>query len=111
MMRYHNGEWQELITRFDGEDEIYVYYEADTPGLSTFAVVGNKVIEKEQAYTPEKPLILTPILYAIVIFGIIVLISVLIKFRYIYVDKNYKNEKKDKKEKVVTGSTLIVVDK
>ena len=37
-MRYHDNGWQELTTTIVNEDAVYVYYEATTPGLSTFAI-------------------------------------------------------------------------
>jgi hypothetical protein len=40
LLRYHNGQWVELTTTFLSEDGTYVYYTAETPGLSTFAIAG-----------------------------------------------------------------------
>jgi len=34
----YNNRWDELTTRVTGADEIYVNYESDTPGFSTFAL-------------------------------------------------------------------------
>ena len=35
-----NGEWRELSTRLTRSSELYFYFEAQTPGFSIFAVVG-----------------------------------------------------------------------
>ncbi|MBS3802045.1 MAG: PGF-pre-PGF domain-containing protein, partial [Candidatus Thermoplasmatota archaeon] len=53
MMRYHDDEWQELNTSYTNETEDLVYYQADTPGLSVFAVVGNKVVEDSDEIVVE----------------------------------------------------------
>ena len=39
--RYDNG-WTKLPTTIRSEDSTYVYYAADTPGFSTFAITGEK---------------------------------------------------------------------
>ncbi|KHO47662.1 MAG: hypothetical protein QT00_C0002G0322 [archaeon GW2011_AR5] len=39
--RYNNG-WAKLATTIRSEDATYVYYAADTPGFSTFAITGEK---------------------------------------------------------------------
>ena len=39
--RYNNG-WTKLATTIRSEDATYVYYAADTPGFSTFAITGEK---------------------------------------------------------------------
>jgi len=45
LCRYSDDGWEELSTEFVDEDETYVYYEANTPGFSTFAIVGTSSIE------------------------------------------------------------------
>lgn len=40
MYRYHDGEWQALTTTLTGDGDGYYYYTAQTPGFSTFAIVG-----------------------------------------------------------------------
>ena len=42
LLRYVGTVWQSLNTSMVGEDNDYVYYEAETPGFSYFAVVGEK---------------------------------------------------------------------
>ncbi|EMR74366.1 hypothetical protein MBGDN05_00152 [Thermoplasmatales archaeon SCGC AB-539-N05] len=70
-MRYHNNEWQELTTTLTNEDTAYVYYEAETTGLSTFAIVGSEVVT-------ALPLFIYIIILAVVI-AAIVIIGVLYK--------------------------------
>jgi PGF-pre-PGF domain-containing protein len=41
--RYKNNNWEKLTTKEVSEDNDYVYYEAETPGFSTFAVTGEEV--------------------------------------------------------------------
>ena len=53
LMRHHNGEWQELSTTYISEDSTYAYFEAETTGLSTFAITGEKSAE-----TPGVPWII-----------------------------------------------------
>ena len=45
MMRYHNDTWQELNTTYLNETDNKMTFKAITPGLSIFAVVGDKVVE------------------------------------------------------------------
>jgi len=48
LYRFKNG-WNELVTRVTGTDSIYVNYEADTPGFSSFAIgvkSGVEVVEE-----------------------------------------------------------------
>jgi len=40
--RYSAGGWQELTTSNIGEDGIYIYYSAQSPGFSTFAITGEE---------------------------------------------------------------------
>jgi len=42
MLRYHNNSWNELNTTYYFETGSEVYYQAETPGLSIFAVVGDQ---------------------------------------------------------------------
>jgi len=43
LLRYHNGEWQELSTRLVSSDSEYLYFEATTPGFSLFVATGEKI--------------------------------------------------------------------
>lgn len=42
MMRYHDGEWQELQTYYVEEDETSITYNSITPGFSIFAITAAK---------------------------------------------------------------------
>ena len=85
MRRYH-FEWQDLPTRFTSEDDEFYYFESETPGFSTFTVVGNKIIETSPAIIQEKGEI--PIGMGILIITMISLCIVIILFksRFIYRD-------------------------
>ena len=41
--RYADGQWNKLPTTKLSEDDNYYYYEAESPGLSVFAITGEKV--------------------------------------------------------------------
>ena len=87
LMRYHDAEWQNLTTTYLSEDDTYIYYEAETPGLSTFAVVGSELIESSASYVegaPEVPWILN---MGIIASSSTMLFVVLFKARYIYLDE------------------------
>ncbi len=42
--RYRVNAWERLQTRKTGEDSEYTYYEAETPGFSTFAITGEEIL-------------------------------------------------------------------
>ncbi len=54
LYRWHVGGWHELPTRLVAEDETYNYYNAETPGLSFFAVTG--IISARPKATPTPAL-------------------------------------------------------
>ncbi|MBE0524389.1 MAG: PGF-pre-PGF domain-containing protein [Methanosarcinales archaeon] len=39
MYRFHNSEWQPLMTTYNGIESSYYQYSVHTPGLSSFAIV------------------------------------------------------------------------
>jgi PGF-pre-PGF domain-containing protein len=51
--RYVNGQWVKLTTTKLSEDSIYIYFEAQSPGLSIFAIIGEKNITP--SVTPSCP--------------------------------------------------------
>ena len=64
MLRYYDGQWNELETNSKGSDINYYYYEAVSPGLSTFVIalrepeeIGEPVVvpigETNETVTPE----------------------------------------------------------
>jgi PGF-pre-PGF domain-containing protein len=42
--RFSGGEWEPLLTKKMGEDPTYVYYSAESPGLSVFAITGKEEV-------------------------------------------------------------------
>lgn len=90
LMRYHDGKWQNLTTDLiDGNDDNYLFFEAETPGLSTFAVVGGSVVEPDKKTSIESDssgLSWELIILAIAISFVAILV-ILIKQKYIYFDK------------------------
>jgi len=86
LIRYHNSTWQNLTTTQVGEDDTYYYFDAETPGLSTFAIVGSQIVEV-QPYDTNVPEIPWALIILGVIFSTIILIIVLFKGKYIYRDE------------------------
>jgi PGF-pre-PGF domain-containing protein len=94
LLRYHSGEWQILHTIFTYEDENYTYYEAETPGCSTFAIIGTEVIEV-QPYPSQHQGIPWTAIVGFSILASITLLVILFKAGYIYYDQDqYQKEKK-----------------
>jgi len=50
--RYSGGKWNKLVTRLVKEDGIDMYYEADTPGFSAFAITAEKSTAAPAAAAP-----------------------------------------------------------
>ncbi|WP_445475544.1 PGF-pre-PGF domain-containing protein [Methanococcoides methylutens] len=42
LMRFHDGEWQELPTIEMSDDGEFLYFNAQTPGFSVFSIVGDE---------------------------------------------------------------------
>ena len=84
LVRYHDTEWQNLTTTYLGENDTYVYYEAESPGLSTFAVVGSELIESSASYVEEAPEVPWILNMGIIASSSTILFVVLFKARYIY---------------------------
>ncbi|WP_052718367.1 NosD domain-containing protein [Methanosarcina sp. MTP4] len=56
LYRYSDGEWNALVTRVvEGDDENLVYFEAETPGYSPFAIAASRleITEKEDSAVSE----------------------------------------------------------
>jgi len=98
LMRYHDVEWQNLTTIYLSEDDTYIYYEAETPGLSTFAVVGSELIESSASYVEEAPEVPWILNMGIIASSSTMLFVVLFKARYIYLDE--EDGIKDSKKKL-----------
>ncbi len=82
LMRYHNGEWIELETTILNEDETYVYYQAISPGTSSFAIIGSEITEISEPEETSWYWIILAIVAAIVI-----VVVVLFKAGYLYLER------------------------
>ncbi|UCF12711.1 MAG: PGF-pre-PGF domain-containing protein [Thermoplasmatales archaeon] len=91
LIRYHNGEWQNLTTNLVRENDIYVIYEAQTPGCSTFAVIGSALVEIPEPYVTKTPEIPWTVVIGVITSTTIILVTVLFKARYIYFKENPHN--------------------
>jgi PGF-pre-PGF domain-containing protein len=92
MFRYHNSTWNNLTTtHLEIENETFEFYEVLTPGFSTFAVVGSKIIETELVEKHEE--IPWVMIIGFIIASIVILIIILFKARYIYIEKEEPEEK------------------
>ena len=74
------------------EDETYAYYEAETPGCSTFAVIGSEVIEIDESYADGGIDIPWPVLFGFTVLSIFALAVVVFKGRIIYTDDSSDKE-------------------
>ncbi|UGV41510.1 PGF-pre-PGF domain-containing protein [Methanococcoides orientis] len=52
LMRFHDGEWQELPTTMVSDDGEVIHFAAQTPGFSVFSIVGDEA-ENEKAVVAE----------------------------------------------------------
>ena len=84
MMRYHNDTWQELNTTYINETEDILYFEAFTPGLSVFAVVGGIILEDSDAIVEGSISIPWWISIGLIASSSTSLCIVLVKKRFIY---------------------------
>ena len=87
MLRYHDEEWQHLNTTLISENDTMIVYEAETPGLSTFAVVGSEIIEVSASYVEETNEISWILNIVIISSSTIILGIVLVKARFVYKDE------------------------
>ena len=83
LVRYHDG-WQPLKTIILSEDDNYMYYESETPGLSTYTVVGTQIVEASPALIKEKTVIPITGWIAIISISSMILIGVVYKLRFVY---------------------------
>jgi len=90
--RYHNDTWENLTTGYLKEDADYVYFVAFSPGFSTFAVVGNSLVEI-QTYSTDMPKIPWITIILIIVIASILLVVVLFKAGYIYTEKEDEEKK------------------
>lgn len=92
LIRYHDGEWQNLTTNLLSENETHIIFEAETPGCSTFAVVGSSLVEIPEPYVTESPDIPWTIILGIISSTTILLGFILVKARYIYIGDDNKKK-------------------
>jgi len=86
MLRYHNKSWVKLYTNFIKKIDDKILFQCSTTGFSTFAVVGSKIVKKED--TLERPEeIPWIIIIGFVIAAIAILILILFKAGYIYIER------------------------
>ena len=106
LIRYHDGEWQNLSTTLLSENDTYVFFEAETLGCSTFAVVGSTLVEIPEPYVTKTPEIPWTVVIGVITSTTIILVTVLFKARYIYFEEDPHNaglkEKNEIKNKNLT---------
>lgn len=52
LQRYEQGKWNSLNTFKIGEDDQYIYYQANTPGFSSFAITSAETMPIQENITP-----------------------------------------------------------
>jgi PGF-pre-PGF domain-containing protein len=86
LVRFHN-EWQPLPTIFLFEDEFYLYFEAESPGLSIYTVVGTEIVEGSPDLIINRSFIPINGWIAIIVFVSIMLLTIVYKLKFIYKDE------------------------
>ena len=96
LLRFHNGSWQILnTTNIESINNSFFKYLSETPGFSTFAVVGSNVVEKKEAFDTDKPEIPWILIIGFIISAIVIILVILFKAKYIYIEEE-KNSEKEK---------------
>lgn len=54
LMRFNDGEWQELPTIQISDDGKFIHFSAQTPGFSIFSIVGDEAEDKEAVIEQEE---------------------------------------------------------
>ena len=70
------------------ENETCISFIAETPGCSTFAVVGSTLVEIPEPYVTETPEIPWMVIIGVIASTTIILVTVLFKARYIYFEES-----------------------
>jgi PGF-pre-PGF domain-containing protein len=91
MKRYHDI-WEILPTTLISEDETHIYFEAETPGFSTYTIVGNKMIETSPSIVEQKSELPVNIGIIIIIAISITLLIMLFKSRFIYKETKFDED-------------------
>ena len=84
MMRYHNHSWQILNTSYVNESDGEIRFKAITPGLSVFAVVGDKVVEDSDEIIVETNSMPMWMPFSVILASTATLGIVLFKKRFVY---------------------------
>lgn len=92
LFRYRNNQWGKLTTTTISELAEDLLFSVEVPGYSTFAVVGNRVIEKEQEM-PDEIQIPWILIIGFMIAVLIILLVVLVRYRYIYKEEESEEKK------------------
>lgn len=87
LRRYHDGDWQNLSTTLLSENDTYIFFEAESLGCSTFAVVGSQLVEISEPYATKTPEIPWTVIIGVIASTTIILVTVLFKARYIYFEE------------------------
>jgi PGF-pre-PGF domain-containing protein len=85
LIRFNNG-WYPLPTSFLFEDELFLYFEAESPGLSIYTVVGTEIVEGSNDLIIDRPTISIYGWFAIITFISIILVTIVYKLKFIYKD-------------------------
>ncbi len=95
LVRYHNNRWDELPTEVLEELDKVIFFESETPGFSTFAVVGSThVTPTYDPVTEEIPWI---VIVGITTVIMVILVVVLFKARMIYLSEEQPSKESKKK--------------
>jgi PGF-pre-PGF domain-containing protein len=79
-----NNDWQQLFTILIDEDDLYFYFEAESPGLSIYTVVGTEIVEGSPDIIINNTFIPLNAWIAIIGIVIIVMITMVYKLKFIY---------------------------
>jgi PGF-pre-PGF domain-containing protein len=83
LFRY-NSQWQPLVTIFIDEDDVYFFFEAESPGFSIYTVVGTEIVEGSPDIILNKPFIPLNGWLAIIGIVLIMLVAIVYKLKFIY---------------------------
>lgn len=97
LIRYHNNGWEKINTTKIGYADGNSWHLAKVTGFSTFAVVGSKVVEKGESLKPEDKPIPWILIFGFIISAVVILIFILFKTKFIYLEDADTKEKEEKK--------------
>lgn len=88
LSRFYNNNWQEFTTTKTSEDDLYVHYQADIPGFSTFAILGSEISERGI----QKFVFSWPIAIVAIVAVIILVIIILFKLGFFYFEEDEETD-------------------